>query len=453
MKTLYKIGGMAFLSLCLFTQCDKEDDYAVSKPEIKSAAITPTTFAYGDTILLSAQISDADARLAALNIDVVVDNRVIAVQTVPLSTNLEEINVPVFVPLVADLPDGAGVKINLRARNLLKGETSHEIGGLTGKRAYYNQLYLVTDNGAVYPLSPEGANKDQYAASGLTLLRSFNYKIAQKLTGENQIDYSGLVWGNKNGKPALTDENGESLFAFAAGVDYIDRFVFNSYTFGISLAGQNFNANDLIPDLFEEETIDGELFKKQTKLLEKNQELTLFGELADQLIVYNPDFFDRPAPNKVRFLGETGEYTLYYNTVRKQVIIGVSNPSYPDYLLMTGGGLGYPTRVSGISKEHTWWGFGNVRNYILFRKTAENVYQATIWIHAKDDSWVGFKPYENTGWGGEKRFDAFTFTGEKVFESNDGGDWHATENVDTNAFYRITINWAANTVNVQKIIL
>ncbi|GHV21977.1 hypothetical protein FACS1894174_06080 [Bacteroidia bacterium] len=453
MKTIYKIGGIALLSLCLFTQCDKEDDYTVSKPEIKSAAITPTTFSYGDTVRLTAQVSDADARLAALNIDIVVDNRVIAVQSVPLSTNQEEINVPVFIPLVADLPDKTEVKINLRARNLLKGETSHEIGSLTGERAYYNRLYLVTDNGAVYPLAPEGSNKDRYVASGLTLLRSFNYKIAQKITGENQIDYSGLVWGNKNGKPALVDENGESLFAFAAGVDYIDRFVFDAYSFGTSLAGQNFSANDLIPDLFEEQTIDSELFKKYTRSLEKNQELTLFGELADQNVLYNFDFFERLSPNKVKFLGETGNYTIYYNTYRKHVIIGVENPAYPNYILVTGGGLGYPTKVTGINKEHVWWGFGNVRNFILFRKIADNVFQGTFMIHAKDDSWVGLKPYENTSWGGEKRYDAFTFTGEPAFESADGGDWKATENVDPDACYRVTINWVANTVNVEKIIL
>ena len=445
------------LSLGLFTACEKDDAYSISTPVIESAAIHPATFSFGDEVMLTAQLSDKETRLAHLTVSIFAGERNIGEQVIPLSNNEETVNASLFIPLVDHLANGSNVKIVLGVRNVLKGETSHEITGLTGNRAYYNQLYLVTDDGQVVTLNPQSGNKDKYEATGLDLNRSFSYKIAQKLTEANQIDhtvdYTGLVWGNVNGKMALVDELGASLFAFAPGIEYIHSIVFDNAAFDVTLTGANFGPNDLNLNSFDNKTIDNEAFRTSTRSLTKDQEYTLFGALADEMIVYNPDFFERLAANKVRFLGETGEYTLYYNTYRRHVIVGVENPAYPDFLLITGGGIGYPTKVSGIDKEHAWWGFGNVRNFILLRKIAENTYQGTIWMHAKDDGWVGFKPYETTGWGGEKQFRLFTVTGENALESSDGGDWHPSATIDTGAFYRLTIHWANNTVHVEKIIL
>ncbi|GHV04634.1 hypothetical protein FACS189416_3260 [Bacteroidia bacterium] len=452
MKAIYKTIGFAFLAVCFLASCDKDDDYSTSTPVIQSAEITPTTFAFGDSVRLTAKLADAQTRLATLNVRITADNRTIAEQVIQVGGNEQDIDLPVFVPLVDNLSEGSRVKIELSLKNVLKGEATQEIAGLTGNRPYFNQLYLVTDDGKVYPLVQESYAKDNYTAADLALNRSFSYKIAQKVSG-TEIDYSGLVWGSKNGKIALIDERGESIFAFAMGADYIESFTYNSLGFNVFLSGDKYSDNDFALSGFAEETIDGEVFRTLRRTLEENQEITLFSDLADDLIVYNPDFFDRLSKNKVRFLGETGEYTIYYNTYRKHVLIGVDNSSYPDYLLITGGGIGYPTKVPGIDKEHCWWGFGNVRNFLLFRKIEDNVFAGTMAFHPKDDSWVSFKPYENNGWGGEKRFDQMTLVGDKLLESSDGNNWYPSSEMDPNAFYRIIINWATNTMEVEKVTL
>ncbi|MDR0541686.1 MAG: hypothetical protein LBH19_05680 [Dysgonamonadaceae bacterium] len=449
MKTIDQLTGIAFLFVCFFASCEKNDVYSIPTPVVESANVNPSVFSFGDEVTLAAQLSDKDARLSQLIVNIIAGERVIGRQVFPLSGNTEEVNTSLFIPLVDNQADGAAVKIELILRNVLKGEATHEITGLTGKRSYYDQLYLVTDDGKVLTLAPKSGNKDHYEASGLELNRSFSYKIAQKLTIDHQIDYSGLAWGSVNGKIALIDDKGESLFAFVPESDYTKNFTFDNYAFSVTLTGAKLGPNDLALNDFNNTTFDGELFRFLTRSLTKGQELNLFGDLADDMIVYNPDFFERLAGNRVKFLGETGEYTLYYNTYRRHVIAGVNNPAYPDYLLMTGNGLGYPTKVSGIDREHTSWGFGNVRNYILFRQTAENIYQGTMFI--KDASWAGFKPYETTGWGGEKQYNLFAFTGEKVLESSDGNDWHSAADIDADAFYRLVINWAENTVHVEKI--
>jgi hypothetical protein len=443
-----RYAGIIIMATALLS-CEEDDSYTISTPVIKSAQISPQTFNFGDSVTLTATVSD-EVNLHTLSVEVLAGERQVTVQNFVTGGNETEINQAVYIPLIPDIQDGTGISVKLTVRNVLKGESGTEITGLTGNRPSFNQLFLVTGDNEIYALRPQANDGNRFETGAVALDRSFSYRIAQRITGD-RIDYSGLVWGNKNGRLSLIDETGEPAFAFVDNADYTNSLVFDNFAFNVLLAGSNYTENDIVASRFSETGIDGELFKILTREMTKNQEYTLFGELVDGEIIYNPDFFEQTAVNKVKFLGATGSYTIYYNTLRKHVIVGVENPAYPDFILLTGGGMGYPTKMQDIAIEHIWWGFGNVRNFILFNKTGDNLYQGTIMIHAKDDSWVGCKPFENTGWGGEKRFDAFTFTGLPLFESADGGDWHPAESVDPAGYYRITIDWAANTVNVEKI--
>jgi hypothetical protein len=464
MKTLYKTILPSLFALLFLSSCEKEDEYSIPLPVIESAVISPAAFAFGDTLTLTAKLSGPEAVLLALDVNILADNRLISSQSLPAGGNSHETDAKIFIPLTENMPDGAEVKILLTLKNVLKGETSREITGLTASRVYYEKLYLVTENGEACTLVPQAGNRDKYEASGLSLPKSFRYKIAQKIT-DGKIDYSGLAWGDKNGKIALVDETGESAFAYTAGAEYIKEFVFDSYAFKTNLSGDRFQPDDLAPDLFDEEvSIDGEVFLQVSRSLEKNQEIAVFQELASPMVVYNPDFFERTAPGKIRFLGETGTYTLYYTPVRKNVIIGTENPAYPDYLVASGFGLGYPTKVtseeinavySGKGRVTTSWGFDHILQYILFRKISDNVFQATVYTPGDHDHYAGFKPFENTNWGNEKSAGDFTFTGEPIISGEN--DW-TIANGDTDplvesAHHRITINLNEYTVHIEKITL
>jgi len=449
MKTIYKITVWGVFIVSLFTSCKGDlydKSYTISSPEISSANITPATFTFGDTITLTATLSDPETPLATLDINIIANNQSIFSQTVQVGGNSNEINLQIPVPLVNNLSDNADVKVILTLKNTLKGEIGQEIDGLTGKRPYFAQLYLVEDNGTVYTLTPKSGNKDQYDAGSIVLPKSFSYRIAQKITPDNQIDYSGMVWGNNNGQIRLVNETGSSAFAYVNG-DYTTGFVFDDFAFTVALNGANYMPGDLLFDNFENPvTINGEDFNKLSVSLQNGQILTVFPIDA----VYNVDFFERTGANTVKFLGETGSYDLYYSAMRKIVIAGVANPAYPDYLLMAGQGIGYPAKVSGITIEHTGWGFDNVMEYILFRKIADNVFQGTVMIHSLVDAWA-FKPFKNTGWGGEIQANTVTFTGEPVLGGdNTNNNWQPTGNLDPAQAYRITIDLNNNTVNTVK---
>nr|AIA99607.1 hypothetical protein [uncultured bacterium contig00110(2014)] len=195
--------------------------------------------------------------------------------------------------------------------------------------------------------------------------------------------------------------------------------------------------------------------------LEKGAEYTLAGNLADSKIVYNVDFFERVGVDKVRFLGETGDYRLYYNPIRRNVLIGTDAPRYPNYLIACGIGLGSPTKISSdvigtYYKDKDWytteWDTKNVMQYILFRKISDNKYQATVFAAPEGTS---FKPFENTTnwWDGGKAFSSFSFTGESIFKAGDDGNWEPTPTLVAGQAYRITVDLGGNSVNISKFTL
>ena len=464
MKTIYQIILVAVI-IALFSSCD--DEYGPRKesiPVIVSAAVSPSSFTFGDTITLTAGIIDPSTMLSNLFYEVVTEENVIASGSIPLSGDTANITSALFVPLHKNQVDNAPVTINLIARNILKGTAEHVVEGLTGKRPTYDKLYLVTDNGAVAVLNAESGNQYKFAGTDLTLDPSFRFKIAEKLHADNSIDFSGDVYGNAEGRLGMINETGESAFAFTPDADYTKVFTYDNLAFDLSTVGDELGDDDLALSDFEGQDIHNEAFRTLTRVLENDKTYTLFGALGDARNMYNPDFFERVSDSRVKFLGKTGEYTLYFNPVRKNLFVGPENPAYPDYLLACGWGLGYPTRITSAEinaaypshqRTHTEWGFGNVMNHVVLREISPGVYQGTFFTPSEGDHYAGFKPFENTGWGNEKRAGEFTFTGEQIITGDN--DWIIANGENDpmveSANYRFTINLTAKTVYIEKITL
>ena len=208
--------------------------------------------------------------------------------------------------------------------------------------------------------------------------------------------------------------------------------------------------------------IKDEVYKIMFYSLEKGAEYTLEGGLAEENIIYNVDFFERVSATKVKFLGETGNYRLYYNPIRRYVIVGVAEPRFPAYLVACGIGLGYPTKISSeiigtYYKGKDWyssdWNVDDVMRFILFRNITAKKYQATVFI-APDQA--SFKPFENTAnwWDGGKNFNTLNFTGEAVLQSvGDDHNWGSASALVAGQPYRITIDLDNNSVNISKFTL
>ncbi|MDR1258609.1 MAG: hypothetical protein LBK65_04930 [Tannerellaceae bacterium] len=464
MNFIYRFSILTGLIVCSLAACD--DEYGPRKesaPVIGSAAVEPAGFTFGDSVTLIAKVSDPATMLATLKYEMVSGGRVLASGAIPLAGGTTDVSYPLIVPLQSGQQDNAPVTVSLVAGNVLNGTTSSEVTGLTGRRPSYNQLYLVTD-GDVVRLLPQSGNKDRFEGTGLTLDGSFRFMLAEKLNADNTIDYSGHVYGNVNGRMGMVDERGEQAFVYTPGGDYTKTFVYDNVTFGVSTTGGVVGSDDWALTAFGNEDIFNESFRTLKRSLEKGKTYTLVGRLAEAENIYNPDFFERVSGSQVKFLGESGEYIVYYNPVRKNVFVGVDEPAYPQYLLACGFGLGYPTNVTsaeieaaypGHHRVHTEWGFGNVMNYVLMRRIADNVYQGTFFTPGDHDHYAGFKPFENTAWGNEKQAGGFTFTGVQIITGDN--DWTIPNGDEDpraeSANYRFTIDLNTKTVHVEKVSL
>lgn len=466
MNLIYRLIIIAGAIILSFVSCN-EEEYGPRKestPVIESAGISPSTFTFGDSITLTASIHDPATQLSMLFYEVVSGDRVVTSGELPIGGAQYEVSKAIFVPLLNGQSDNDDIRVNIIVRNVLKGTTSTEITGLTGKRPVYPQLYLVTDNGGIASMSLQTTGNYQFQASDLTFDTSFRYKIAEKINNDNTIDYSGDVYGNVNGTIGMIDVNGESAFVYAPSADYIKTLTFDAYGFAITTTGSSLTSEDLALSFFTDQDINGESFRVLKRSLEKGKTYSVIGELAESRNLFNPDFFERTASNKVTFLGQTGEYTIYYNPIRRNTIVGVDNPSFPDYLLACGVGLGYPTYVTsaqiamiypGKDRTHSDWGFDHVLKYVLFRQINDGIYQGTFFTPSDKNQQASFKPFENTGWGNEKQAGNFTFTGEQIISGSN--NWEILQGEDVPAvepgYYKFTINLNNNTVHIDKVTL
>jgi len=199
------------------------------------------------------------------------------------------------------------------------------------------------------------------------------------------------------------------------------------------------------------EVIEGELFLSIFQTLEKDAEYTLKGLLADAEVVYNLDFFERISESKVKFLGEAGDYNLYFSPARKIFILKVETPDFPDYLIAIGKGFAYPSKlnpfyVPSYPQNAT---SADILRYVLYRRTGDNTYQATVMLKGGNNN-LEFKGYHASGggkltnnWanGGEYKYEFCNFSGlSGIFASAaDGNNWVAGTNLNETLIYRVTI--------------
>ena len=89
-----------------FVACTNEDiivKYAASTPKIDTAVVAESQITYGDSIHLTLGVSDKVAPLSTLLIRVVVNNEVVASETVRTKGNQTSLKRTYGVPFVANL--------------------------------------------------------------------------------------------------------------------------------------------------------------------------------------------------------------------------------------------------------------------------------------------------------------------------------------------------------------
>jgi len=456
MKTKY-IGSLTILYLGLFTliACEEKDERTVfphSTPVVESATITPATFTYGDVVSFHAKVSDPLTPLSTVEVKMTVNEVVIAQEVLRTKGQTAEVSTDLLAKFTGLLPDNGMVNVELTLINVEGDKTIHKVDGIVGKRKYYEKLYLVLDDGDVKELIPEANNPDKYGVD-VDMKNNIRYKIAQKLTEDDQIDYTADVWGFKDNEIQIVDQTGDYITTSEPMKKSTERIIFDAYAFITILEGEDLKKADQFElRQFTEEIIQGsETYLQASFYVEKDQEIGLSSDLAD--VLFNMDYFERLSADKVKFLGETGPIILDYNAERKYMVVQEIDPSYPTAMVFSGEGLGYPSKVKPEATSS--WGFDQINQFILFKKIADNTYQGTIYL---DVSKANFKPFETKSWGNEKLSDDYTLPdilidSETKSEGKDiNGNWFAAPTA-TSGNYRIVINLNTKTVTATEVTL
>lgn len=440
------LGLFALLAL---VSCEDKEGRTVfphSTPVIESASLNPTSFVYGDSVTITAKVSDPVTPLSTLQLKMIVNDQVIATQIIRTKDYSTEVSAKFKVNYVPEVTDNGDVQVELSLINVEGDVTKGSITGIKGFRTYYKQLYLVLDNGKVITLTPEGQKSDKYKSPDVDLKNKIRYKIAEKITADNQIDFSGDVWGWQDNKIKLVDESGDYITTAEPMKKSTTGIVFDTYAFATTLSGQDLvNVSSLKIGDFKDTQIAGETFKEGSFYIEKNKKIVLSDELKDA--VFNLDYFERLAPDTVKFVGETGPWTLDYNSARRYVIVQDLDPNFPNVLLACGEGLGYPSKVK--QEATSSWGFDQIKQYIQFKKIAENIYQGTVYFDAEK---ANFKFFENKGWGNEKKSDDYTLPSILKNSKGTDGNWFASESAESGN-YKITIDLGKKKVTAEAVTL
>ncbi|EGJ71520.1 hypothetical protein Bcop_1321 [Bacteroides coprosuis DSM 18011] len=451
MKSIIKSIGLGCLSTLLLASCIEEDErkvYPQSTPVIEEASIDPQSFIYGDSITLSAIVNDAKTPLSTLKIKMVVNDVLFAESEVRVPNNQAKIQHKFATQHLPLQTDNSEVDIFLTLINVEGDKTQGTIENVKGISRKYEKLYLVLDNGEVYPLNNTTEKPFVFEANDLDLKNNLRYRIAEKITADNQIDFSGDVWGSKQNHIQLVDEFGDYITTSNPMLLSTEGISFDTYSFTTTLQGLILEGleNLDISQFKSSANYDGENFKEGSFYLEKNKEIQLSNEL--QNTVFNPDYFERVSDSSIKYIAESGPTTLSYATDHDYVVVTQDKAEYPNVLFVCGVGIGYASKVK--PEATTGWGFDNIRRFLYFRKIAADTYQGTIFL---DGESVNFKPFENTGWGNEKKSTGFSMPDILKTDADlgkDDGNWYGAPDA-TPGVYKITINLESKVVTADKV--
>jgi len=310
----------------------------------------------------------------------------------------------------------------------------------TGTDTYQGTI-CINEGAAFKPFSNANWGNDVFAAQNCTFTGSQIFNASGDWSPNDKMDKNGYYQITVNASTKVVIIKKVS----ATGEELEDNSTEEPEPSG-PIVSDNFDLTNA-----KVETINGELFLTILQTLEKDAEYTLKDALADADIVYNLDFFKRVSTNTVKFLGESGDYSLCYSVTRKIFFVKVDSPDFPDYLVAVGKGFAYPSKASPfyVSGYPQNCASTDILNYVLYRHISGNTYQATVMLKGGTDN-LEFKGYHaagggfitsNWGNGGEYKYSECTFSGTSgIFAgAADGNNWVAGASLNETSLYRVTL--------------
>ncbi|MDR1544294.1 MAG: DUF5016 domain-containing protein [Prevotellaceae bacterium] len=470
MKNISKIL-IIFAAITLFS-CKEElrVKYPYSVPTLTGVSVAETEIIYGDSITLTVgEISDEVTPLSTLEVKIVANNLILAKETVRTKGNKASYSAKYQIPFGAYMAEGSEVIVYLSAINVEGNHTDTVISSTIAHRPVIEQLNVVLTTGGAHLLPLIDAENCIYSANDLTLGNDISFYLAEKVSRFGNIDWTGYVFGLVNGGIGLVQEGGAPLSLTDLTIMGYKEVAVDLLYFTVEASGDPLQPiEEMDIATFEEVIISstnhlgtsdgGMVWKKAVLYLGFDSEITVSG-VTDVAHGFSPDFFEVISANTVKFLGETGIYTVYYLPVADYVWVEQTAATYPAALWLDGVGMGRPQQPYAKTSS---WNWNSPLEYVFCKKVSEGVFQATIYVEHEinadtENAWrycFNAKFFEQRGWGGETDARQYTINTPLLTAPTtaDIGNFKGTEALTTQAgVYRFTININTKNVDFVKI--
>jgi hypothetical protein len=451
---------MAALSL---VQCEKDPElvtYPESHPVFDLARVVESTVTYGDSISLDVTLSDEITPLSTLEIQVVLNNEAILVESIRTRDNTSEIHRRYKVPFGPGMSDNVPLKVYLTSINVDGFTTDMIINTTTVQRPVINELWIVPETGTSFKLTLTDPVNLIYHAEGLTFGPEVSYYLATKVNKFFKVDWTGLVFGKIGDGIGLLGPGDLQVPITDSDPTLIgiSKFTFDAFNLTTEVDGrllEPVTTLDINVDL-NPMVMASKNFLGNNVFFGKDIEITFTGltNLANSL---PPDYFEVTGANTARFLGNTAIYKAsYYIDGNYLYVEPQPDVIHPEALWVCGMGLGRPSTPYEIT---TSWNWNSPFDYIPCRLVSDGVYQFTAYMVNTDDlngyGTLDFKYFFKRGWWDEfHEINASEYTvSEPLF-----GLWvegkYGNVNGGTTPFtgvYQVTLDENAKTITSVKI--
>lgn len=449
--------------------------YPDSTPQIDTVIVTETQITYGDSIHVKVAVSDNVAPLSTLLLRVVVNNEVVATETIRTKDNAASIKRTYRVPFVANRPDNAAVKIYLTETNV-SGFVKDSIVSTTiakrplnknpdGTPILVTDYYVVPDfgQGTSAKLVLSNADSLTYKATGLLYANSVSFKIATKLDKFKRIDWTGMVFGKVGTGIGLINSTGESFTVSDGTLVGISVFTFNALQFTTKISGKPLlpvTTLDVIADLplNPATLINFTGFRGGNIYFGENVEVTFSGITGSLANNISPDYFEVTGTNKAKFLGKTGLYKAYFLVASNYLYIEPQPEAlYPEVLWVDGTGFGRPSTPYVATAS---WNWNSPLDYYPCRLISSGIYQVTMYCKNTPNTdplnlygGLDFKFFHKRGWWDGHEEWAINYTVTPPFLGPDlvKGNMKVLSTTVVDGIYRFTLNQNDKTIKAVKL--
>ncbi|MDX9747223.1 MAG: DUF5016 domain-containing protein [Paludibacter sp.] len=429
MRNLVKSILIGLISVVV-ASCQKEElrvYFPTSMPVFDAASVAETTIMYGDSISLSVDVSDPLTPLSTLSIKIVVGDEIVTSEKVRTKGQEATYSQKYWIPFVARMPQGAEVEVHLSLENVEGTKKDTIIASTIASRPEIPTIYLVTSSKTVELKLTDAANHI-YSANGLTFGNDISFRLATIVNRFNKIDWSNpanMVFGSINGQFGLAEVTingttasvtGDMLKLYDPTLIGFKKITLDLFNFTIAGEGDKLmpatamNINSFgtvqLTSIDHMNVAKKEDWKSAVMYLGEGTEMTISG-LSNVANCMNPTFFEPTGGNKVKFLGKTGIYTVYFHPGLEYVFVEQPNAVYPDALWLVGVGSG-PARTPGVKTSS--WNWNSPLEYHFCRKISDGVFESVFYAEHEveptaAEPWrltFGVKFMHQRGWGGEE---------------------------------------------------